>query len=193
MTTSRFMLPIALFGVLAAGCSDPVPPPSQGGVRINYRPSTIAQSGACSIGAHTVGVAQGGAYPQHTTGNPGKRVVDGQDGAEVRCRVTGANSFVFSGSLSKDAVSFSVAGRVEKGGEGTGTVAASDSQTAQHVFSPVQSQQDPDCTFKVNENKLEVAPGRIWAVYDCPATRDTVNFDIVCGLGGEFVLENCDQ
>jgi len=162
-------------------------------VRINYHPSSLPGASACSIGAHTVGVAQGGAYPSFTSGNPGKRVVDGQDGAEVHCRVSGSSSFAFTGSLNKDAVSFSTAGRVEKGGTGTGTVAAADPQTAQHAFSPVQSQQDPQCTFRVNENKLEVAGGRIWAAFDCPSVRDTVNFDIQCGLSGEFVLENCDE
>jgi hypothetical protein len=176
----------------SGGSGGPIPPPAQGGLRMNFRPSSLP-TGACSIGTNIVGIAVGGAYPRYTSGNPGQRVIDGQDGAEVSCKVAGSSQFAVSATIRKEGASFSVAADVASGGMGTGQVTASHPLTTLRPFAPARSLNDPDCEFRVDETPLEVSVGRIWAAFSCPVVRDEQDVNVACALDGEFVLENCDR
>lgn len=195
MISKGLLFPLGLLGGLAIACSDPVPPPAQGDSHIRLfaaasNPSSCSITGSSQIPTQKPGDP---ARPDHTQNDPGSRVVDGQSGAGVTCRVAGSSTFTFNGSMSSGNASFNVSGSITKGGGGSGRVSAAGPVSAGHAVAPSASKSDPSCTFSVAEQNLQVAAGHVWATFSCPTVRDNENSSIICAMDGEFVLENCEQ
>src|SRR6187551_2268097 len=77
----------------ALGCSDPVPRPPQGNLTLSIqKPAT----GTCPVPGKTyiVGNPKG-----PSSGSAGDRLVDGQNGASIKCSVKGSGPLTFSGSI----------------------------------------------------------------------------------------------
>jgi len=174
---------VGIAGLSALSCSDPVAPPAQGAMGINVTTKPPSPAGVCNIKAHN---AQIGANPP-TSSAPGDRVIDGQDGAAVRCSVSGSGAFSISGSLSQGPTSFQISGSFN-GTTGTGTAAEYDPENGQFL-----SSKPDDCTITVAPPQ-EIASGRIWADFKCASFfNESVPSTTQCAATGHFVFENCAE
>ncbi len=188
MRVYMYMAGPAIFG--AIGCSDPVPPPAQAGVTLQVRHSPSPPEGTSCPGT---GVARiGNPAPEGT--NAGTRAVDGKGHHNIECSVKrSGDGFNFSADIAGPdpfdgfLVSITINGSVEEGGTGTGSMSLYTSQLGR-----LSTPGDQLCTFDVSEAPQQVAPGLIWATFDCPAFRDTSAIGSFCKSEGMFILENCD-
>jgi hypothetical protein len=170
----------------ALGCSDPVPPPSQGGVSINIGPASPQPDGtSCQ---RTTGHNALIGNPPPTQSAKGGPVVDGEGGAEVSCRVSGAGRFSVSGKVKAGSVTFSLRGgelSAEKDGTGTGSVASFDTKGL-NLSAPTTT----PCTLTT----VQVKAGAAWGRFECNAYVDSQSpTNAHCRSTGVFLLENCDQ
>ena len=176
-------------GFCALSCSDPVAPPAQGAMEIRIYPPSNAGANKCSLPAH-VKILSGNptdtAKPSKT--EPGERLIDGQDGASVKCTVSGGGSFSVSASVLKDPVSFGMSASIN-GTTGTGSVSEYDPDDTVTLIS------DPaGCTFTVTPPQ-EIASGRVWGSFSCPTNFRDPNQPggTSCASEGNFVFENCQE
>ena len=187
---SLLMGAAAVATISTVSCSDPVPPPSQGGayVEINAAPAGVTPAGRkCSIQGHSAQIGN----PPPSGSSPGKRVVDGEGGASVSCRVSkSGGGYKFNGTAQHNKVTFYVNGEVTSGA-GTAKVTTYDPTSLATLGNP----SDTPCEVTVTE-PLQVASGRIWAAFKCPAFVDISQPDgpLFCEAeAGWFVFENCDE
>ncbi|HMR09514.1 MAG TPA: hypothetical protein PKA88_27230 [Polyangiaceae bacterium] len=180
-------LGLSLLGTF--GCSDPVPPPPQGGVNVNIRsaPSSVTPPNKkCTVGGHSAFV---GSPPPDAT-KPGSRVVDGESGASVSCSVRKSGGvFKINGNATHKGVSFSVTGEVAPEGTGTATILHRNPT----VLETVKNEDAMPCTVSVADAPLQVATGRVWAKFSCPALIAAQQPTLFCEGEGFFVFENCDE
>lgn len=118
----------------------------------------------------------------------GERLVDGDDGAIVECRVqpgAAAGQYNVSVYIQSDTVArFDANGTVTKTGEGTGT-GTFDVNLASS-FSLGQT----GCTATAQE----AVGGALWIKdLTCPALRDPSSPAISCTGTGGFIIENCSR
>jgi hypothetical protein len=170
----------------ALGCSDPVPPPSQGGVSITISPaSPQPPETSCQRTTGHSALIGNPAPNQSARGTP---VVDGEGGAEVSCRVSGAGRFSVSGKVKANAVTFNLRGgqmSAEKDGTGTGSVASFDVKGLT-LGAPTST----PCTLTT----IEVKAGAAWGRFECNAYIDSQSpTSAHCRATGVFLLENCEQ
>ena len=104
------------------------------------------------------------------------RVVDGESGAEVTCRVSGDS---FTGRLVTSRLMFDVNGTVS-GGTGTATISEWDT-TSQETLT------GNDCALNVKS----FGPGAAWSQFNCAEFSSDPT--IVCSVEGAFVFENCAE
>ena len=190
MTLKGILTVAAGTGLLTTlGCSDPVPPPPQGGVNISVRsaPSSVTPAGKkCTVGGHQAFIGS----PPPDASKPGSRVVDGEGGASVSCNVRkSADGFSINGNANHKGVSFSVTGSVMPAGTGTVTILHRNPT----VLETVKSDQATPCTISVEDAPLQVASGRIWAKFSCPALTANQQPTLFCEGEGFFVFENCEE
>jgi hypothetical protein len=121
------------------------------------------------------------------------KIINGQSGASVGCSVKGGGSaFTFSGEISQNGRALTITGgTLGADRKGTATITI----TNQQRLSPAQLVSPPGaCAIDAAAaagNKFEVAPGRIWAHFNCSSVElMPANY---CGAEGYFVLENCEQ
>lgn len=176
-----------LFG---AACSDPVPPPSQGGLTIHIRsaPAGATPDGkSCQFNPHYAYIGS----PPPGAGAPGSRVVDEESGASVKCAVRKSGDvFKVSASMSHKGVAFTVNGQLSPGGSGTATILHRNPTMLDTLQNPVET----PCIIAVDVEPLQVATGRIWARFSCPGLISQKQPSTYCEADeGWFVLENCDE
>jgi len=117
-------------------------------------------------------------------------VIDGEEGAGVKCTVQGNGSF-FEGRISAGGKTLDISsGTLDATLKGKATITVgSTSQISGQLTSPPVS-----CTINASNaggTRYEVAPGHIWATYDCPGVeQQPSNY---CSARGTFVLENCNK
>ncbi|MEB2312042.1 MAG: hypothetical protein OZ921_11190 [Sorangiineae bacterium] len=180
-------------GILATafvlGCSGAKEPPPDGNLQMRVFAGQEDPT-VCKI-AHNMQIAKkGGSPPSHEVNQPGGRVEDGSEGFSVSCSIHGKDQFSITGSINGSAAAFSFSGNVAKGGSGQGSIAQYSSQFQATVASPA----DAPCTFYVDKDPLQVAPGRIWARFECPKILDTsLPTTTTCAASGEFIFENCSE
>jgi hypothetical protein len=177
------ILSACLLTLGGASCSDPAPPPAQGGATLSI---THPASGVCDRTLTTP--AQIG-NPGPTSDKPGQRLVDGTNGAFVTCRVVaGGEGFTFDGEISWQGNRLTIV-------DGTMGADLMGSAGFLSVLTPLalglQSSRAMPCTINASVRPLEIAPGRIWATYDCPEMIDTKSPATRCASNGVFVFENC--
>ena len=180
---------VALLGGL--GCSDPVPLPAQGAFSMNVRAPTGPNAGGCKVQAHTANI---GTPPLTSTNSDVDRAVDkqGKPSADVSCTVKGKSTFSVKGNVKKGVTSFNVTliEDIGKGGSARATVSEFDATSAVTLSSPAET----PCTVSLAGGNLEIAPGRIWATFDCPVILDPRSpGTTTCTADGVFLFENCEQ
>lgn len=173
----------------AMACSSAKSPSADGNMQVRFS-ANPANPTVCKNVRNAQITSKNGQAPNHATNTPGGRVEDGSEGYSVSCKVHGSKDFTVSGTLNGGTTSFSFSGNVTKGGTGSGVINEYDTQAQTTVSSP----SDQLCTFTVTPDPLQVAPGRIWATFDCPSVLDESNPTATdCAATGEFVFENCSE
>lgn len=193
MWLKGFSMLVGAAGALCViGCSDPVPPPPKGGmfISINAAPVAVTPAGRkCNIQFHDAAIGS----PPPSAAAPGGRVTDGEGGARVSCRVSKSGDvFKITASAAHKKISFSVNGEIAPKGKGTASIIESDPVSLVALRNPT----DTPCVLSVESEPLEVAAGRIWAHFACPAFVDATQPDgpLFCEAeSGWFVFENCDE
>ncbi len=184
------LLAAALLGVAAWGCSDAVPPAAQGGFQAT---TTVADSTAAPSGSRCQSSMQqpGVGTPRATEFNPGGRVIDGEDRANVRCTVRrSGDNYIVEGSVKQGATSLFVkSSDVDPVSRlGSAVVSLQYQATAYSWDSKL-----PHCTLTVlGPGEPQIHSGAVWAKFDCPALQGK-QLDDYCGVNGVFVLENCEE
>jgi hypothetical protein len=189
----------AVVALGALGCSDPVPPPAQGAFWANVKSVSPQPAGkSCPSGASLtfdVPQANENASPPEVldADNYKLRKIDGEDQAEVSCSVKGGGTFTFEGSIKFGARALSISsGTIGDNKKGTARISLRASGSP--GFSGSLSAPSPNCVIDAAAapgNRFEVAPGRIWAHFQCPSVEQPPSD--FCQAEGYFVLENCDQ
>jgi hypothetical protein len=189
------------FALVLGACSDPIPPAAQGAASIHFGKTA---TDLCNPGIHVANapyLRQGGQVVTGTA-SPAYKLVDGQDGGQVTCRVApSGGGYSVSGSLASPAqnaagmtlqstiIDISIPSIAENQSGAKGSLTVNDDKTQ----STYQSGQD-GCVFSVSGQQLGIAPGRIWASVTCAHLSDPLNGSgATCSADGYFVLENCSQ
>ena len=180
------------FPLLAAlGCSDPVPRPSKGNLTLSVQPPT--GTGTCSVTGKTYVVAAANGQGPSMAG-PGDRVVDGENGATIKCSVHGSGPFTFSGTIKglssgSDRVTVTITDGVIDADRkiGKATIAVNTTQIPNTLTSAAS-----DCAVTVVQDAVKA--GSLWATAACPRITDPSSPGIACSVGPitTFVIENCD-
>jgi hypothetical protein len=79
---------------------------------------------------------------------------------------------------------------VISGATGTATIAVGSGPgtAGQSLTSPAGG-----CTLRVDPPPLQIAPGSVWALFDCPLVTVPSAPGYTCSASGEFVFENCEE
>jgi hypothetical protein len=173
----------------ALGCSDPVPRPAQGNLNLSVQQALVGAAN-CPVPGKTyvVGNPKG-----PTAAVPGDRLIDGQNGASIKCSVHGGGPFTFSGTIKglsseSDKVALTITNGTVNADKltGTATIAVNTPQLA-GTFTSAEG----GCTISVvNQN---VKGGSIWATAKCESVTEPTTAK-TCAVGDTttFILENCD-
>jgi len=184
----------AVVALAALGCSDPVPPPAQGAFTARITSVSPAPTGkSCPSGASFAydvpDVPDTMPTEELTPFNYSHKIVDGEPDSAVSCKVSGQGSF-FEGRIAFSGKSLEIrSGSLGADLKGTARITVGNSQKlSTTLLSP-----SANCKIdaKADGNRLEVAPGHIWATFDCPSVESPPSD--YCAAKGTFVLENCDK
>jgi hypothetical protein len=173
----------------ALGCSDPVPRPPQGNLTLSVQ-KPVSGALTCPVPGKT-----------YVVGNPdgpnssmaGDRLIDGENGATIKCSVKGSGPFNFSATIKarsseSDMVTLTITNGVINADKLTGTASVG-------VYTPqlagTFTSTEGGCTAGVVAGNVK--PGSLWATISCPI----INYPSTgqaCSVGTTttFVLENCD-
>lgn len=186
----------AWVAVSALGCSDPVPPPAQGAFNARVTSASPAPTGKmCPSGPSTYFEVP--VVPPPTTTDEALDdqtylhwVIDGEDDARVSCTVQGQGSF-FEGRLDYGGKSLEItSGTLDATLKGKARITVVSSAQISGALSAPSA----NCAINASNaggTRYEVAPGRIWASFDCPSVeRQPTDY---CVARGTFVLENCNK
>jgi hypothetical protein len=183
MSRLLLMLGAGLCAVGSVGCSEPVPPASQGAFVAAFQ-----APGACGKDIHNEQIG----YADATEIRALQK--NGVGGAQIFCAVGGggggfdieAELKLFSNNMRINIAGMPSDATLDNPHPGTVTY-----QT-QKTVKPYTSPQDAPCQFWFI-NAQEVAAGRVWAQFQCDTIED-VSTNTTCALGESTVaLQNCDQ
>ncbi|HKO46231.1 MAG TPA: hypothetical protein VJV79_00825 [Polyangiaceae bacterium] len=124
---------------------------------------------------------------------PGDRLIDGENGATIKCSVNGSGPFTFSASIQgrstlNERVTMTIADGVINADKlnGTATVSVNTPELNNTHFSPPSS-----CPVTVIGS--EVKPGSMWAKVTCPKISEpSAATSCTVGTTTTFVIENCE-
>jgi hypothetical protein len=158
----------------------PIPPPSQASLFFSI-------GAGCGTPGSYVGKI--GGPPRSSLADPGVREVNGETDSRITCRVSGTTTFELSANAEKGATAFVVRnGVVEQDGVGTATLSMAAQQSAGAMLTSAEA----GCVLDVSRQPFQVAPGNVWARFDCPAVTSPNMPGATCTATGEFVFENCE-
>ena len=116
-------------------------------------------------------------------------VIDGEDGAQVSCRVSGGPRFEVEAKLVAEGIEFGVADLTMFNGKGVdngvGTMTFTDPAQLLTALSA------PTCDFETEFETVGMEPGSIQAGFRCDALVSAEGF--TCHTYGGFTFENCDR
>jgi hypothetical protein len=172
------LVPPALF-MQSFGCSDPVPPIPRGAYTVSLVDFPVTD---CMIVGHTsqVGIV--------TDSMKSQLFNNAEDGAEVKCEVTGEGSFRATGSIFKGGNYFEmvIPGIAPGTGEmapAKGSVAFASLQTSGQAYS------SDACDFWFANEQQGVAAGKFWAGFKCDSVLNEMS---TCRVQqGYVIFENC--
>lgn len=191
--SSRWCVTVVL-ALSALACSDPVPQPAQGAFLARVGPpSSPKPDKACPSSSFTYDVPvvrDTNPAEQLSDLNYAHKIVDGEKGSKVSCNVrSSGGGFAFSGSIELGARGLSITGgTLDSSLKGTATITITD---AEKLSPPQLLAPTGGCTIEAVGNRLEVAPGHIWAEFNCAYVELAPTSS--CSASGVFVLENCQQ
>ena len=159
-------------------CSDPIPPPPQGGIEMSFR-----GGGACPHASTATQVVPTG----FDANNPGTepRLAHGSGGS-VACTVQqSGEAFTIDLELEANRTRFTASGSV---GPGMNQPVQLSNRAPRGVNDPgfLDTVTDNACPLNV----IYIAPGAIHATFDCPNLDYPAGL-IECSGSGGFVFENC--
>jgi len=198
MTFRLVVTTVAMISAVSAtGCSEAVPPASEGAVIGNFSTASAGQCGQepdttpcqCNIELHNmqVGFAHASDAGQITF------VKDGDGGARVFCSVAPAGSgFEAQGVIESGAnlLEFKVnlSGANTEDNKAPGSVAYRTVYTVDQFQSPAET----PCNFWVSTEQ-EVTAGRMWVQWECAEVLDA-SAGRGCKIGqSTLAMQNCDQ
>ncbi|EYF01829.1 hypothetical protein [Chondromyces apiculatus] len=190
MSLSRLDLApvLGVLSLLVCGCSDPVPPTPRGGFDVNWVDSPVEE---CPIRSHRAQVGS------PTATDPGTKLVDGEEGAEIECSVTGAGPFKVSASAVQGANILrlnipSISPSASQAAPASGSV---NFRSAELTSGSVSSDSTVPCTFWFPDGRSEdqrVTGGKIWVAFECSRML-TPPMNNPCKISESYALfENCD-
>ena len=178
---------LGVLSLLACGCSDPVPPTPRGGFDVHWVDSPPEE---CPIRSHRAQVGS------PTATEPGTKLVDGEEGAEIECAVTGAGPFKVSASAVQGANILrlnipSISPSASRAAPASGSV---NYRSAELSSGSVSSDSAVPCTFWFPDDRPEdqrVNGGKIWVAFEC--SRMLTPSMGTCTISESYALfENCD-
>jgi hypothetical protein len=115
--------------------------------------------------------------------DPGKPVVDGENGATVTCKVSGSS---VSGRMNFNHVSFGLTG---------GKVPATENGTANlSSFDPIGLSMASPSGTPCSVTALKIQSGAVWATFRCAQYQDpTSPQQSACAAEGVFLFQNCEE
>jgi len=179
----------------ALGCSDPVPRPPQGNLKLSVQTPTTG-SATCPVPGKTYIIGNPNAPDAN---QPGDRLIDGEHSATIKCSVKGSGPYTFSGTVqavsSEHAkVTLTITNGMINADKltGTATVGLFTTDLAGTFNSP-----EGGCAVKVISGNVK--PGSLWAQFSCPSITET-STGKACSIGPDpigssittVVFENCD-
>jgi hypothetical protein len=173
---------------------DPVPPPAQGAVVFSVKPIAPAPAGtSCPASAFTSSVPDTSMAPVEAldADNYQHKVIDGDQGAVLRCRVaTVADGFEFEANIQLASRSLRLAGGTLSANR-TGSAIVTVVDSLQLGESLTSSEPCAVNAAKGNGNNFQVKAGSMWASFTCTSVAAPPSS--ACAADGFFVLENCTQ
>lgn len=158
-----------------ASCSGAGAPVPRAALTIQIQPA-----GSCSVSPPEYSIGEGSFELRRNGGD--NRIEDGEDGAEVSCRVAGSETFTLDARLfAAKRVNFSVKGEITASG-GTVTISEWDLMSQASLSSD-------SCELDVRF----IAEGAIWAEFTCDDFSGDRLHERGCRSQGVFVFENCSK
>lgn len=180
------LLSLSFFGVagFATGCTEPVPPSAQGAYLVFFQDTGVD----CPQKSHQ-GVV--GAMTKNTRTT---LAVDGVDGADVSCTVSGSGNGPYAVDATISVGTNTLVVTIPAISKGTTSAMPAKGQVGFQSLDTADTYGTPNdalCDFYFIEGTPEsVDPGKIWVAFQCPKI---VNQMSTCALAESFVLlENCD-
>ena len=203
MSQSIWSLSAVAFVLVAAGCSDPVPPAPRGNLSFTLGGCTTYSGGVGADRAEPNLAIRSEQLPDIDGHRPGRRLEDGQDGASVSCKVDGGDTNSIEadifGTQSHPAnniietVGINVTnGWIQKTPDGGGAGEALISIHTGDVH--YRNVEGTVCTLTLEGtpgDQFTVDAGRVYARFDCPNLEDPPTPG--CRAFGAFVFERCRE
>jgi hypothetical protein len=187
---------LGLLPLLLTGCSDPVPPASQGAVALSFSDPDPPATTLCSNkGAKTAPILVAGNV-RTTATNKGTESTDQQNGDFVSCSVTpGGGGYIVTASIDSKVgsqqIHVSITNLTIREGQSDATGMLSVLLDDTSLYSSPTT--DP-CKFSVSGGALGVGPGKIWGSVTCTGLLESGSVDrATCKNTGYFIFENCVQ
>jgi len=183
---SRLVLVSSSLALLSvAACSDPVLPPSEGAFAFPFQ-----QPSGCSISNHNPQVGN------ITYDKVSSFEIDGVNGAEVYCQVSGDGSYYVDAFVSGKGRQITIEVKSlsesnEKTSPAEGTVTYLSVETTKTYSSPSEEK----CLFYLSHAKQQVNKGALFITFECPSLDNLeTNPHSECASGvGWIALQNCDR
>jgi len=179
---------VCLAAVASYGCSEPVPPASEGAFALIF--SSIGTGGEqCKIAPHNAGIGS-----TDSTGNAELKK-DTLGGAQIFCRVIDnggqfeAQGYLDLGATHLDFSVNNISMNNTSADPALGAVSYRSVDTIQLYSSPG----DAPCEFYF-ENDQEIAAGRVWMQFECPQIANAgTSSSCAISVGSTIAMQNCDQ
>jgi hypothetical protein len=178
---------------LGGAGSASVPPPAQGASHYAVQAPSPASAGkSCPVAALDAAIPDLTNSPTETLTALRylHKVIDGEDAVVFHCKVSGASTYSFEGSMQQAGRSLTIKnGLLSASEKGTADVTVEDA----HAL-PSRLASSQPCVVSAapaSDNNFQIRPGSMWASFECPTLEAAPSTS--CKAEGFFVLENCAQ
>ena len=175
-----------------AGGGAPLGPPAQGAVSTLLKAASPPVAGkSCPAGAAVASTVPTVTDPSEALDEDTyvHRVIDGEEGATVACRVaaSGTDTVTLQGSISQGGRALRIDDGLTGSHQGAARITIIDTT---HLASPLTSPAST-CVLDFSSGAFQIKAGSVWGKFTCPSVESAPSD--YCAASGVFVLENCDQ